>query len=75
MFLPMIPLTIGVAVLDEHARHTCLEANDAPLLLAAFGTALGRRNNATMMVHVTERNSFYIKVHKYFIKIYTIALS
>jgi hypothetical protein len=42
----MIPLTVGVAVLDEHARHTCLEANDAPLLLAAFGTTGSHRRNA-----------------------------
>jgi hypothetical protein len=36
----MIPLAIGIAVLDKHARLTCLET-DIPLLLAAFGTALG----------------------------------
>jgi hypothetical protein len=60
MFLPMIPLTIGVAVFDEHTRHTCLEANDATLLLAAFGTALGRRKGRR--IHVEHRNSFYINI-------------
>jgi hypothetical protein len=39
MLRPMIPLTIGVAVLDDFTRCTRLET-DAPLLTAAaIGTA------------------------------------
>jgi hypothetical protein len=38
----MIPLTIGITILDEVARLARLEAEaDAPLLLAALGTATG----------------------------------
>jgi hypothetical protein len=36
----MIPLALGVAILDEHTRLTCLQTN---ALLAAFGAAVGRR--------------------------------
>ena len=35
---PMIPLTLGVAILDRHTRLTCLEINNAPVT-AAIGTA------------------------------------
>ena len=35
MLRPMIPLTIGVTILDEHTRLTCLETN------ASFFTAIG----------------------------------
>ena len=45
---PMIPLAIGIAVPDEHARLARLEA-DAPLLLAAFGTAVG--HSIAKMIH------------------------
>jgi hypothetical protein len=34
----MIPLAIGIAILDEHARLTHLQTNDAPLLLTALST-------------------------------------
>jgi hypothetical protein len=39
----MLLLTIGVAVLDEHASLAHLET-DASLLLAALGTAVDRRH-------------------------------
>ena len=39
MFQPIIPLALSVAVLDEPTRHTRLETDAAPLLLAAIGTA------------------------------------
>jgi hypothetical protein len=40
MLRPMIPLALGVAILDEHTSLTCLETNGtSPLLfLAAIGT-------------------------------------
>ena len=37
----MIPLAIGVAVLDEHTGLTCLETNAS--LFTAIGTAADRR--------------------------------
>ena len=45
----MIPLTFGVAILDELTRHTHLKTHDAALLLAAIGTAYV---NLVMMVQV-----------------------
>jgi hypothetical protein len=39
----MIPLTVGIAILDEHASLTRLETYAS--LLAAIGTAVDRRIN------------------------------
>jgi hypothetical protein len=36
----MLPLTYGIAILDEHTRLACLETHVTPLLLAALGTAV-----------------------------------
>ena len=35
----MIPLTIGVAIFDEHTRFASLEIDNVALRLAAIGTA------------------------------------
>jgi hypothetical protein len=48
----MIPLAIGVAIPDEHARLTCLETNASlSCHSAAIGTAVDRRI-ADKTVHV-----------------------
>jgi hypothetical protein len=41
MLRPMIFLALGVAILGLHTRLARLETN-APVLLAALGTAVGR---------------------------------
>ena len=41
MSRPIIPLTIGIAIPDEHTRFTCLKTNTL-FLLAAIGTAVDR---------------------------------
>jgi hypothetical protein len=48
MLRPTILLAFGVAILDEHTRLTSLETKTS--LLAAIGTAVGRRIDK-MMVH------------------------
>jgi hypothetical protein len=40
----MIPLAIGVAILDKNTRHTCLETNTF-LLLATLGAVSACRHN------------------------------
>jgi hypothetical protein len=37
---PMLPLTLGVAISDLHARLTRLEVDGTLLLLSTFGTAV-----------------------------------
>ena len=39
MLGPMFPLAIGVAILDKHTRHTCLETDTLSCHAAAIGTA------------------------------------
>jgi hypothetical protein len=46
----MIPLAIGIAIPDEHARLAGLEIDNAAPFLAAIGTTV-RRHIAKMMVH------------------------
>ena len=41
MLGPMFPLAIGVAILDKHTRHTCLETDTLSCHAAAIGTAVG----------------------------------
>jgi hypothetical protein len=48
----MIPLAIGVAVLDEHTRLASLETSNSSCRTAAVGTAVDRRIDKMMMVHV-----------------------
>ena len=39
MLGPMFPLAIGVAILDKHTQHTCLETDTLSCHAAAIGTA------------------------------------
>ena len=50
MLWPMILLAISVAILDEHACLACLKS-DAPLILAALGTADDDLVHPKIMVH------------------------
>jgi hypothetical protein len=55
MLRPMIPLAIGIAILDEHTRLARLETNASSCHAAAIGTAVGRCIKL-LMIHYDDRH-------------------
>jgi hypothetical protein len=49
----MLPLALGIAILDEHTRLTYLETDGIPLplLLAAIGAAACRHYLSSSIIH------------------------
>ena len=70
MLLPMIPLTVDIAILDEHTRLTCFETNALSCHAAAVGTAVHRASLSRSMKNTqiyslcqvkSKRTAFYLK--------------
>jgi hypothetical protein len=59
MLCPMILLAISIAILGEHTCLACLKS-DAPLLLAALGTAMDH------LVAILRYGMFVLKKHSKF---------